>query len=169
MFKKNMRRVILLGFTTALLGCGFQLRQAVELPYKTIYLGGVMTQDLRLYLTRLFKTGLNSTMVMRPDQAELLLNIIETPSKQILSYDASGNITGYRLIEKVNFSINNQDGDELISPSDLFLTRDMDFSVGSPAAGENLETLLFSDMRQDVSAQIMRRLGTLGKKKPLKP
>jgi outer membrane lipopolysaccharide assembly protein LptE/RlpB len=42
----------------------------------------------------------------------------------------------------------------------------MDFSITTPAAGENLEILLVNDMRQDVSAQILRRLGALSNKKP---
>jgi hypothetical protein len=59
--------------------------------------------------------------------------------------------------------------DELIPQSDIYLTRDMDFSISSPSAAEQLEILLFQDMRQDVSSQILRRLGSLGNKKPVTP
>lgn len=128
-----------------------------------------MTQDLKLYLTRLLKSGLNTVVVSKPDEAEIFLNITETPAKQILTYNQAGQITGYRLVEQVRFSVNHKDGDELIPQSDIYLTRDMDFSIGAPAAGENLEILLFTDMRQDVSAQILRRLGSLSNKKPITP
>ena len=149
-------------------GCGFQMRGPVVLPYKTIYISGSMTADLKIYLSRLLKTGLtNTTQVLSPDKAELILNVIETTGKQILTYDANGNITGYRLIDKVGFTVKDKEGDELIGLSELFLTRDMDFSIGSPAAGENLELLLFNDMRQDMSAQILRRLSALANKKPI--
>jgi LPS-assembly lipoprotein len=65
--------------------------------------------------------------------------------------------------------VNHKDGDELIPQSDIYLTRDMDFSISSPSAAEQLEILLFQDMRQDVSSQILRRLGSLGNKKPVTP
>ena len=147
-------------------GCGFKMRGPVILPYKTIYIAGSMTGDLKIYLSRLLKTGLtNTAQVLTPDKAELILEIKETTGKQILTYDANGNITGYRLIEKVGFTVKDKEGNELIELSELFLTRDMDFSIGAPVAGENLELLLLNDMRQDVSAQILRRLSTLANKK----
>jgi LPS-assembly lipoprotein len=147
-------------------GCGFKMRGPVILPYKTIYISGSMTVDLKIYLARLLKAGLtNTAQVLTPDKAELILEIKETTGKQILTYDANGNITGYRLIEKVGFTVKDKEGNELIELSELFLTRDMDFSIGAPAAGENLELLLLNDMRQDVSAQILRRLSTLANKK----
>jgi LPS-assembly lipoprotein len=164
-----LRRSILISSILVMTGCGFKMRGPVTLPYKTIYISGGMTQDLKLYLTRLLKSGLNTVVVSKPDEAEIFLNITETPAKQILTYNQAGQITGYRLVEQVRFSVNHKDGDELIPQSDIYLTRDMDFSIGAPAAGENLEILLFTDMRQDVSAQILRRLGSLSNKKPITP
>ena len=152
-----------------LTGCGFKMRGPVTLPYKTIYISGGMTQDLKLYLTRLLKSGLNTVVVTKPDEAEIFLNLTEIPAKQILTYNQAGQITGYRLVEQVKFSVNHKDGDELIPQSDIYLTRDMDFSISSPAAAEQLEILLFQDMRQDVSAQLLRRLGSLANKKPITP
>jgi LPS-assembly lipoprotein len=150
-------------------GCGFKMRGPVTLPYKTIYISGGMTQELKLYLTRLLKTGLNTEVVTKPDQAEIFLNLTEIPAKQILTYNQAGQITGYRLVEQVKFSVNHKDGEELIPQSDIYLTRDMDFSISSPSAAEQLEILLFQDMRQDVSSQLLRRLGSLGNKKPVTP
>ena len=164
-----LRRSILIGSLLMMTGCGFKMRGPVTLPYKTIYISGGMTQELRLYLTRLLKSGLNTEVVSKPDQAEIFLNITEIPAKQILTYNQAGQITGYRLVEQVKLSVNHKDGDELIPQSDIYLTRDMDFSISSPAAAEQLEVLLFTDMRQDVSAQILRRLGTLSNKKPITP
>jgi LPS-assembly lipoprotein len=150
-------------------GCGFKMRGPVTLPYKTIYISGGMTQDLKLYLTRLLKTGLNTVVVTKPNEAEIFLNLTEIPAKQILTYNQAGQITGYRLVEQVKFSVNDKDGEELIPQSDIYLTRDMDFSISAPSAAEQLEILLFQDMRQDVSLQLLRRLGSLANKKPITP
>ena len=163
------RRSFMIGSILMMTGCGFKMRGPVILPYKTIYISGGMTQDLKLTLSRLLKSSLNTAEVTRPDTAELFLNITETPAKQILTYNQAGQITGYRLVEQVKFSVTQKDGEELIPQSDIYLTRDMDFSVSTPSAAEQLEILLFTDMRQDVSAQILRRLSYLGNKKPVTP
>ena len=163
------RRSFMIGSILMMSGCGFKMRGPVILPYKTIYISGGMTQDLKLTLSRLLKSSLNTAEVTRPDTAELFLNITETPAKQILTYNQAGQITGYRLVEQVKFSVTQKDGEELIPQSDIYLTRDMDFSVSTPSAAEQLEILLFTDMRQDVSAQILRRLSYLGNKKPVTP
>jgi LPS-assembly lipoprotein len=146
--------------------CGFHMRGAVNLPYKTMYLSGTMTQELRLYLIRYLKTAVNTAIVANPQEAELIVNINETIGKQILSYNSAGQITAYRIVASVNFSVSNAFGDELIEPSNLFLTRDMDFSISTPTAAGELEALLVTDMRQDIVSQIARRLGTLQKKQP---
>jgi LPS-assembly lipoprotein len=166
MYINPTRRSLLISSALILSGCGFKLRGPITLPYKTIFITGAMTQELRLYLTRLLKTGLNTTVVNSAAEAEIILNITETPAKQILTYNQAGQITGYRLIEQVRFYVNSKDGDELIPQSDIFLTRDMDFSISTPSAAEQLEILLFRDMREDVSSQILRRLGVLSKNKP---
>jgi LPS-assembly lipoprotein len=133
-----------------------------------MFISGSMTQDLRLLLTRLLKSGLSTTtLVTRANDAEIILNITEIPAKQILTYNQAGQITGYRLIEQVRFFVNSKDGDELIPRSEIYLTRDMDFSISTPSAAEQLEILLFRDMREDVSAQLLRRLGVLSNNKPI--
>lgn len=162
------RRSLLISSALILSGCGFKMRGPVTLPYKTILISGSMTQDLRLFLTRLLKSGLSTTtIVTRADEAEIILNITEIPAKQILTYNQAGQITGYRLIEQVRFYVNSKDGDELIPRSEIYLTRDMDFSISTPSAAEQLEVLLFRDMREDVSAQLLRRLGVLSNNKPI--
>jgi LPS-assembly lipoprotein len=145
-------------------GCGFHLRGAVNLPYKTMYLNGSMTQELRLYLANYLKTAVNTQVVPNALDAQLIVNINENVGKQILSYNSAGQITAYRIVESVNFSATNAQGEELISPANLFITRDMDFSLSTPTASGELEALLVTDMRQDMVAQIARRIASLGQK-----
>ncbi|SMC56854.1 LPS-assembly lipoprotein LptE [Polynucleobacter kasalickyi] len=155
--------VLLLG-SLLVSSCGFHLRGPVNLPYKTLYLNGTMTQELRLYLNRYLKTSVNTAIVSNVQEAELILNINETIGKQILSYNSAGQITAYRIVASVNFTVSNANGDELIESSNLFITRDMDFSISTPTASGELEALLVTDMRQDIVSQIARRLSTLQQK-----
>ena len=143
--------------------CGFYMRGPINLSYKTMYLGGSMTQELRLYLIRTLKTSVNTQIITNSQEAELILNVNETIGKQILSYNSAGQVTAYRIVASVNFTVLNPQGDELIEPSNLFLTRDMDFSLSAPTAAGELEILLVTDMRQDMVSQVVRRLGNLEK------
>ena len=153
--------------TIGLSSCGLKMRQAIVLPYNTIFIGGAITQELRINLNRYLSAGTNARMVITPKDADLLIMLNETNGKQILSYNNLGQVTAYRLITQITFYVNNKEGDELIPSADLFLTRDMDFSVSAPTAAEALEVLLVSDMRQDIVSQIVRRLATLQSKKPV--
>ena len=78
-------------------------------------------------------------------------------------------VSKFMLYSTLHQELIEKDGEELIPQSDIYLTRDMDFSVSTPSAAEQLEILLFTDMRQDVSSQILRRLSYLGNKKPVTP
>ena len=80
---QTLRRSIIIGSLLMMTGCGFKMRGPVTLPYKTIYISGSITQDLKLTLSRLLKSSLNTVEVTRPDTAEIFLNITETPAKQI--------------------------------------------------------------------------------------
>ena len=153
--------------TIGLSSCGLKMRQAIALPYNTIFIGGAITQELRINLNRYLAAGTNARMVSTPKDADLLIMLNETNGKQILSYNNLGQVTAYRLITQITFYVNNKEGDELIPSADLFLTRDMEFSVSTPTAAEALEILLVSDMRQDIVSQIVRRLATLQSKKPV--
>ena len=159
--------VFLFPIMASIAACGFHLRGEVILPYKTIYIGGAMSQELRQYLIRYLETGTNAKVVTVAAQGERILNIIsETNSQQILSYNSAGQITAYRLVTQVKFNVADQEGEQLLPDSDIYLTRDMDFSITTPAAAENLQIELTTDMRRDIVSQMLRRIGSLQNRKP---
>ena len=142
--------------------CGYRLRGAVNLPYQTVYISGTMSAELRQYLSRGIEVGTNAKLVDQAKDAELMIEIVQDAySKQILSYNSAGQITAYRLINLVKFRVMDNKGNELIADSDVYLTRDMDFSISTILAAEMMELELITSMRQDISAQILRRIGAL--------
>ena len=148
--------------------CGFRLRGAIDLPYKYAMLNGVMSVELRQGLTRAIEVGSNVKMTTNPKQADLTINILlEQPSQQILTYNIAGQITGYRLVLKVIFNANDKDGNEIIPDSEVYMMRDMDFSITSPLAAEMMTAELNSSMRADIIAQILRRIAAIQKIKPV--
>lgn len=148
--------------------CGFRMRGAIDLPYKYAMLTGTMSVDLRQGLTRAIEVGSNVKMTTNPKQADLTINILlEQPSQQILTYNIQGQITGYRLILKVIFNANDKDGNEIIPDSEVYMMRDMDFSITSPLAAELMTAELNASMRADIIAQILRRIAATQKIKPV--
>ena len=148
--------------------CGFKLRGAINLPYKYVMLNGTMSVELRQGLTRAIEVGSNVKFTTNPKDADLTINILlDQPSQQILSYNISGQITGYRLIMKVIFNASDKDGNELIPDSEVYMMRDMDFSITSPQAAELMTADLNASMRADIIAQILRRIAAIQKTKPV--
>ena len=148
--------------------CGFRLRGAIDLPYKYAMLNGVMSVELRQGLTRAIEVGSNVKMTTDPKLADLTINILlEQPSQQILTYNIAGQITGYRLILKVIFNANDKEGNEIIPDSEVYMMRDMDFSITTPLAAELMTAELNASMRADIIAQILRRIAAIQKVKPV--
>ena len=153
-------------FGATLSACGFRLRGAVDLPYRTVYINGLMSVEFRQNLVRAIEVGTNAKVITDGRKAELIIDILqEQHSKQILSYNASGQITAYRLVSSVRFRVMDELGDEILPESDIYLTRDMDFSVSTVQASENLEMEFLTNMREDITAQILRRIAALQKRR----
>ena len=103
--------------TIGLSSCGLKMRQAIVLPYNTIFIGGAITQELRINLNRYLSAGTNARMVSTPKDADLLIMLNETNGKQILSYNNLGQVTAYRLITQITFYVNNKEGIDVIKMS----------------------------------------------------
>lgn len=148
--------------------CGFKLRGAINLPYKYAILSGTMSLELKQGLTRAIEVGSNVKMTTNPKEADLTINILlDQATQQILTYNIAGQITGYRLIMKVVFNAMDKDGNEIIPDSEVYMMRDMDFSITSPLAAEMMTAELNSSMRGDIINQILRRIAALQKTKPV--
>lgn len=153
---------------SVLSACGFRMRGAINLPYKTAFINGTMSVELRQGLTRAIEVGSNVKMTKDPKEADLTINILlDQSTQQILTYNISGQITGYRLIMLVKFNAIDKDGNEIIPDSDVYMMRDMDFSISSPTAAEMLTANLNESMRSDIINQILRRIAAIQKTSPV--
>jgi LPS-assembly lipoprotein len=96
--------------------------------------------------------------------AELILEIIsEQNARQVLSYNGAGQITAYRIISRIVFRAFDPNGIELISESDIYLTRDIDFNQSDVQSFDLLVTEYVKQMRFDIVNQLMRRLASIKK------
>ena len=148
-------------FTTA---CGFRLRGSVSIPYKVIAITGVPSPLLRSDLEMIILTGSDSKVANNAKDADLILEIIsEQNTREILAYNAAGQISAYRLNSRVAFQATDQNGVDVVPESEIYVTRDMDFSVSTVLATDVQQQQFTNAMRMDLSLQILRRISAAAK------
>lgn len=144
--------------------CGFKLRGSVSIPYKAIAITGAPSPQLRADLEMIILTGSDSRVVNNAKDADLILEIIsEQNTREILAYNASGQISAYRLNSKVEFRAGDQNGVDIVPEAEIYVTRDMDFSVSTVLATDVQQQQFTNAMRSDLSLQILRRVSAAAK------
>jgi len=104
-------------------------------------------------------TGSDSRVVNNSKDADLILEIIsEVNSREILAYNATGQISAYRLNSRVEFRATDQNGVDVLPEAEIYVTRDMDFSVSTVLATDVQQQQFTNSMRMDLSLQILRRV-----------
>ena len=147
--------------TAALLlsACGFQLRGTATLPFSTMYVQAALTSPFALQLKRAVESGSATRVTDRPEQAEVILQIItELQEKQILSLSSGGRVAEFRLRYRVAFRLTDSKNREHIPASEILLLRDYPYSDQQVLSKEAEEALLYRDMRNDAVSQMVRRL-----------
>jgi LPS-assembly lipoprotein len=152
-------------FTSA---CGFKLRGSVSIPYKVIAITGAPSPLLRADLEMIILTGSNAKVANNAKDADLILEIIsEQNTREILAYNAAGQISAYRLNSRVAFQAVDQNGVDIVPESEIYVTRDMDFSVSTVLATDVQQQQFTNAMRMDLALQILRRISAAAN--PRKP
>jgi LPS-assembly lipoprotein len=146
----------------ALSACGFQLRKAPDLPFKTLYTNIAETSLFGLLLKRNLQSLGNLeiiTDVREIERADVVLDMIqELQEKVILSRTSTGTVREFTLRLRVRFKLRSRNGDELIPDSDIVQEREISFSETAALSKESEEQLLYRDMRSDLVQQLIRRL-----------
>jgi len=154
-------------FTTA---CGFKLRGSVSIPYKVIAITGAPSPLLRADLEIIILTGSDAKVANNAKDADLILEIIsEENTREILAYNAAGQISAYRLNSRVAFQASDQNGVDVVPESEIYVTRDMDFSVSTVLATDVQQQQFTNSMRMDLSLQILRRISAAAKPRTASP
>ena len=158
-----MKRRHLLSLTAAALtGCGFQLRQTGDFPFRTLYAGFPAATPLGVELSRQLRgTGRIEllTEAKQAQQADVILEILqEQRQRVVVGLNASGQVRELQLRMTVRFRLRTPDGVEWIEPAELYQQRDLSFSETAALSKEIEEAMLYRDMQNDIVQQIVRRL-----------
>jgi LPS-assembly lipoprotein len=144
---------------SGLLSCGYRLRGMVDLPFKAIAITGNPSPPLRADIQTSILQGTDAKVAINPKDADLILEITnDLNGREILAYNAAGQISAYRLNIRVGFRAYDTSGAEIIPDSEIYMTRDMDFSNTTVLATDVQQQQFLSLMRKDLSVQILRRV-----------
>ena len=165
-----MQRRGLIGWSVAvgasalgLSGCGFALRRAPALGFRSIQLRGFaprspLAEELRMTLN----ASPTTVVVESASQAEVVLEALaDAREKSVVASTAAGQVRELQLRLRLRFALRSREGRELIAPSEILLSRDMSYSETAALAKEQEEAALFRAMQTDIVSQVMRRLAAV--------
>jgi LPS-assembly lipoprotein len=165
----NRIRRVLLGLMIAaplsgLMACGYRMRGIVDLPFKVIAITGNPSPPLRADLQTAILTGADVKVAINPKDADLILDISnEINGREILAYTSNGQISAYRLTMRVMFRAYDIAGGDIVPESEIYTTRDLDFSNTTVLATDVQQQQFLTLMRKDLAVQILRRLSAAAK------
>ncbi len=149
---------------SGLVACGYRLRGMVDLPFKVIAITGNPSPPMRADLQTAILTGTDVKVAINPKDADLVLDITNDISgREILAYNSNGQVSAYRLNIRVGFRAYDTSGAEIVPESEIYMTRDMDFSNSTVLASDVQQQQFLTLMRKDLSVQILRRVSAAAK------
>jgi LPS-assembly lipoprotein len=165
----NHLRRTMLGFlalapVSGLIACGYRLRGMVDLPFKVIAITGNPSPPLRADLQTAILTGTDAKVAINPKDADLILEITnDVNGREILAYNSNGQVSAYRLNIRVGFRAYDNAGADVVPEAEIYMTRDMDFSVSTVLATDVQMQQFLTQMRKDLAVQILRRVSASGR------
>jgi LPS-assembly lipoprotein len=157
---------VLLILSTAFLqsGCSLYQTKKAFVPYKAVAVTGPLSPELLYQLQFHILTFINIKVAIQPKDADLILEIIqEVPNSQILSYTGTGQVSAFGLTDAVVFRAVDATGKVVIPESEIYVVRDINFSVSQVLSAEIQQQQMMTEMRKELAMQITRRLIALGR------
>jgi len=145
-------------------GCGLYQTKKAFVPYKAVAVTGPLSTELLYQLQFHILTFINIKAAIRSKDADLILDIIqEAPNSQILSYTGTGQVSAFGLTDAVAFRGVDLTRKAVIPEGEIYVVRDMNFSVSQVLSAEIQQQQMMTDMRKELAKQITRRLIALGR------
>jgi LPS-assembly lipoprotein len=147
----------------ALAGCGFELRRAPELRFRTLALAGFGPKSP---LAAELRTSINASNTTEVVDAALKAQVVlealaDTREKSVVASTAFGEVRELQLRSRFNFRLRTPQGRELIPATEILLSRDMSYRETAALAKEQEEAALYRSMQSDIVAQVLRRLASV--------
>jgi len=162
--KRSLTQVLLSFMLVTLVGCGFHLRGAADIPdsLKTIYVQGVdlnsgLGRELKLALTR---NDVNVVTSYQDDAA--VLTILENSiERRVLSVGSDAKVSEYELFGTAKFTIVDSQGQALAEQQEVHAIRDLQFDQDQVLGKVEEAQALREQINQQMVQSILTRLSVL--------
>ena len=158
--RRNVLAVLVAG---AVAGCGFELKRAPELRFRSVQLVGFSARSpLAAELRSSIDASTTTRVVDSAAQAQVVLEALaDAREKSVVASTAAGQVTEFQLRARFRFRLRTVAGKELIAPTEILQSRDMSYTESAALAKEQEEAALYRAMQTDIVSQVMRRLATV--------
>jgi len=152
---------IALALFSLLPACGFHLRPGIELPevLETTYLQSKdpysgIAAELRIELQ-----SAGAELAQQRDAATGVLKILsERSQRRVLSVGSAGRASEYELFQEVSFALEDPQGNVLLEPQTLRITRDLVFDDTQLLGKVSEAEVIQRQMQRDLARQILTRI-----------
>ena len=157
------RRSVVAALAGGLSACGFELKRAPEMHFKTIQLVGFaprspMADELKMNIN----ASTTTLVVDAASQAQVVLEALtDARDKSVVASTAAGQVTEFTLRLRFRFRLRTVAGKELIPPAEIIQSRDMSYTETLALGKELEEATLYRSMQSDIVAQVLRRLASV--------
>ncbi len=152
--------VALVGLGLGLVGCGFKLRGAMDIPpdLNPLYIQSSASSPVAQAIRDRLR-GTQVQLAANAKEAKLVLRILsERRNSRVVAVDRSGKVLSYELFYLVAFDAVGPDGKQRLARQDLELVRGFD-NPDTEVLGKQLEgELLYQDMIDDAADRVLIRL-----------
>lgn len=156
--RKAIHWLLILATVLTLSACGFHLRSAPDLAFKSIYLSLPRNSPMDIDLSRQIR--LSGVVVTQTQaEAEVTLQLLsENREKKIDALDTSGNVRQYALYDRYRFQLVNKDGSVAMLPFEIVMHDQITYNPNQDLPKQVEEDSLYRAMQHDVVLQVLRRL-----------
>ena len=161
--RRRRRQFLSLVPIAALTACGFQLRQAPNFAFTSLYSVAAtpLGNELRRDLVASGKLKVITDAKQQGD-AQVILDILgDQRERVVIALNSAGQVRELELRLRVKFRLRGKDGKELIPETELLQRRNVSYNSSVLLAKESEEQLLYRDMQTDIVQQLMRRLAAV--------
>jgi LPS-assembly lipoprotein len=148
-----------------LAGCGFELRKPPSYAFSTLFSGIPIVSPFGVKLKRSLESSGQVEVITDSRQIEraqvIFDQLFELREKVVVGRTSTGAIREYQLRLRYRFRLRSRNGIELIPDTEIFLTRDINYTETGALSKESEESLLYRDMENDLVLQIQRRLAAV--------
>ncbi|HEX7386608.1 MAG TPA: LPS assembly lipoprotein LptE [Castellaniella sp.] len=159
-FQRTRRLCLALPCLAALSACGFHLKGATPLPFKSLYTNINLDSDFGARLRRAVEANSPDTHFTpsRKDAEVYLHEIADQQNLREVSLNAEGQVEEYELDLNFSFELLDREGHVLLAPTVLHNVREIPYNDRIVQAKDSEITRTFRDMRNSMIDQILRRM-----------